>query len=453
MYARTCCALCVMAVTTTAHAAEIIGLGDLPGGRFDSMAFQISGNGKVVVGYSSSALSGSRKEAFYWTRETGMVAMGDLPGGKFSSAAIGVSYDGSVIVGEGSIFVDGLDSDEAFTWTAATGMVGRGDLPGGRFGSHFQNVSADGRVAVGLGAIANGGFEATRWSTDTGMVGLGHLPGSNGKSQAMAVSADGRVVVGHSIRQVDGDSDAFVWTEETGMIYLGDFPGGRTDSVAEAISPDGRVVLGQSQRGIGNISTGEAFRWTVEEGLVGLGFLPGCNLSSATAASWDGSVIVGRSCGDAFIWTEETGMRSLKSVLTGLGVDITGWNPYEVRDISWDGRVLTGWGNTPRTSDSEAWVAILRDPDPVPGDTNGDGDIDIVDLNNVRNHFGESEGPIAGDAYPFDGVVDIGDLNLVRNNFGGVIPFPVPEPSSLILAVTAILLIAGRCLWQPRRSR
>jgi len=49
------------------------------------------------------------------------------------------------------------------------------------------------------------------------------------------------------------------------------------------------------------------------------------------------------------------------------------------------------------------------------GDTNFDGRVDLVDLNNVRNHFG---GTGLGDA-DGDGDVDLDDLNLVRNHFGG----------------------------------
>ena len=50
----------------------------------------------------------------------------------------------------------------------------------------------------------------------------------------------------------------------------------------------------------------------------------------------------------------------------------------------------------------------------VLGDTNSDGGVDIVDLNNVRNNFGS---PGLGDTNG-DGTVDIVDLNNVRNNFG-----------------------------------
>ncbi len=59
------------------------------------------------------------------------------------------------------------------------------------------------------------------------------------------------------------------------------------------------------------------------------------------------------------------------------------------------------------------------------GDTNGDGRVDLIDLNNVRNNFG---GFGLGDTDD-DGDVDLSDLNLVRNTFGaaggGVLAIPL----------------------------
>jgi hypothetical protein len=72
-------------------------------------------------------------------------------------------------------------------------------------------------------------------------------------------------------------------------------------------------------------------------------------------------------------------------------------------------------------------------PDPLPGDTNGDQMVDLEDLNNVRNHFGEAGNGILGDTAPFDGIVNLEDLNAVRNHFGEIAPAPVPEPASWIL--------------------
>lgn len=88
------------------------------------------------------------------------------------------------------------------------------------------------------------------------------------------------------------------------------------------------------------------------------------------------------------------------------------------------------------------------------GDTNGDGAMNLDDLNNVRNNFGSS-GLEDTDG---DDDVDLDDLNNVRNNFGasggggpggtftgivhyGAIPegfAAVPEPTAIgLTAVTA----------------
>jgi len=78
------------------------------------------------------------------------------------------------------------------------------------------------------------------------------------------------------------------------------------------------------------------------------------------------------------------------------------------------------------------------------GDADRDGDVDIDDLNNVRNHFGAlgpDDGSLPGDAYPFDGQVDIDDLNAVRNNFGGG-SAAVPEPGAMAIAL-GLLIAAG----------
>jgi len=78
------------------------------------------------------------------------------------------------------------------------------------------------------------------------------------------------------------------------------------------------------------------------------------------------------------------------------------------------------------------------------GDTNDDGVVDLVDLNNVRNNFGATGDPVLGDTDPFDGDVDLYDLNQVRNNFGRVYPTPAPEPGTLVLALFGAAAIAAR---------
>jgi len=107
----------------------------------------------------------------------------------------------------------------------------------------------------------------------------------------------------------------------------------------------------------------------------------------------------------------------------------------------------------PPTLDSGLALSVVYSPTNVmlqivgglAGDTNGDGLVNIDDLNNVRNHFGamgSDDGTLAGDAFPFDGLVNIDDLNAVRNNFGT--GAAVPEPASVTLAaLAAMLALAG----------
>lgn len=75
-----------------------------------------------------------------------------------------------------------------------------------------------------------------------------------------------------------------------------------------------------------------------------------------------------------------------------------------------------------------------------PGDTNGDGTVDLADLNAARNGFG---GVTGGDLNR-NGVIDLEDLNLLRNNFGRTAgESAVPEPAAIHLAFAILLCLAG----------
>ncbi len=89
-------------------------------------------------------------------------------------------------------------------------------------------------------------------------------------------------------------------------------------------------------------------------------------------------------------------------------------------------------------------INLLDEQVHPPGDTDQDGDVDLNDLNNVRNHFG---GLGLGDA-DGDQDIDLNDLNAVRKNFGAKPgALAVPEPSSLALVVALGLAgLVGRCL-------
>jgi hypothetical protein len=112
-------------------------------------------------------------------------------------------------------------------------------------------------------------------------------------------------------------------------------------------------------------------------------------------------------------------------------------------------RVLTdgvwdSWAFTP-TFDFSAFAenphAALRAITPVLGDTNGDGQVSVEDLNNVRNNFGGSG---LGDT-DGDGAVNVMDLNNVRNNFGTGAPSAVvPEPAGIVISAIAVSCLGLR---------
>ncbi len=282
-----------------------------------------------------------------------------MPGGRFISYAYAVSGDGSVIVGRGET----ASGDEAFRWTSVSGMVGLGDLPGGIFSGSAKAVSSGGSI-VGTSRSGSGN-EAFRWKPLWGMIGLGDLPGGNFSSGANGVSADGSVVVGTGRSNSNLFSrEAFRWTPGEGMVGLGDLPGGSFFSRANDVSADGSVVVGQ-----GNSGYSEAFRWTSGRGMVGLGYLPGGSKgSNALDVSADGSVVVGRSDSDsgmeAFIWDSSNGMQSVATILESGGMGLTGWRLDSATGVSDDGQILTGWGINP-SGKTEAWVANLG-TEPIP---------------------------------------------------------------------------------------
>jgi probable HAF family extracellular repeat protein len=313
------------------------------------------------------------------------MGLGDLPGGATGSAALDISRDGTTVVGWSASEQSGT-LIEAFRWRATEGMIPLGDLPGGSFNSQASGVSWDGSVVVGHSTSTNG-REAFRWSAETGIMGLGDLPGGSFSSIATAVNADGTVIVGRG-RSASGD-EAFRW-EDGVMVGLGDLPGGTFASGAGDVSADGSVIVGAGTSAASNPFP-EAFVWTSETGMVGLGSLPGgLFMSTANAVSPDGQIVVGGADSSAgfraFYWTFESGMvaldplvgttdcsasdvsasgaviiggcsqglfiwdalhgtRNLRSVLVDdLGLDLTGWQLSEVRGLSADGRTLTGFG-------------------------------------------------------------------------------------------------------------
>jgi len=259
-------------------------------------------------------------KGFQWTSEGGLVGLGDLPGGDFGSAAYSVSGDGLTVVGTSrswQTFYFPYSVTEAFRWTSAGGMVALGDLPGGVFASGARAISGDGSTIVGGGSGVSGyeAFRCVGCMSPGGMVGLGDLPGGSFGSGAISVSGDGSTVVGQGTSE--SGQEAFLWTSNGGMVGLGDLAGGDFHSVATDVSGDGSVVVGE-----GNSASGY----------------------------------------ETFLWDATNGMRELHQLLTGFGLNLTGWRLDGGASISADGQTIVASGTNP-SGVREAWLAVVpREP-------------------------------------------------------------------------------------------
>lgn len=330
------------------------GLGDLPGGEFQSNALAISGDGRTVVGQSVSAQG---TEAFYWTSGQGITGLGDVEGGDLRSQARAVNEDGSVIVGE----ANEADGPLAVRWVALGGrQIERLPLPDGVEGhSSAFGISADGKTTVGW--LSHGlKVRPARW-TDTGATEL-ELPGKIEFGQASGATADGSTIVGYL--NLDHVRTAYMWKDGHGSaLPLHD---GWKEAAADSISADGAVVTGDCSPK----HTAVAWRAGQPEELPNL-----VQFERAAGVSEAGTVIVGTSGmvvhtftggkeqvvhqDSAVIWTQAEGIRKVEAVLVAAGVDLGGWKLRSATGVSADGSVICGTGTNP-DGKTEAWVADLK---------------------------------------------------------------------------------------------
>ena len=197
---------CVLSlIATSGWSQTLTWLGTLGGG--ESMAYGVSPDGSVVVGFARNA--GGQLRAFRWTQQSGtMQDLGTLGGSE--STAWGVSADGSVVVGQSANTAGQL---RAFRWTQQSGTMQDLGTLGGE--SRAQSVSADGSVVVGWSANTAGQQRAFRWTQAGSMEDLNITYASlltNGSrlGSAFAISPNGRYIVGRGFNAATGRNEAFL---------------------------------------------------------------------------------------------------------------------------------------------------------------------------------------------------------------------------------------------------
>jgi uncharacterized membrane protein len=221
--------------------ATFQGLGYFPNGFNTSFATAVSGDGSTVIG-----------DSFYWTASAGFQS---IPGYQATSAkAEAVSADGSVIAGR----FDYNRQNQLFLATRSAGYVpvAQGPLQDAGGGGDVSGISADGSVVTGnfyhSGGPDDGTF-AYHWTASSGFSKLPHLPNGGYASLGYGISSDGNVVVGFEFL-----FGATQWIASTNSVELlkdangnpiGNGMGNYTGvlGAATAASADGSVVVGNGK--------------------------------------------------------------------------------------------------------------------------------------------------------------------------------------------------------------
>jgi hypothetical protein len=315
-----------------------------------------------------------------------------------------------------------------------------------RFDSSFRPEANDDTPAYNdqssvIWASYNGGpmTEVMRWTSDPAAP-MGGIPkDDNSTNDSIAIPLDipaGTTEMQIKIGQERAENDWW-WAIDN-------------VSVADAL-PEFKLVVDAVDGDVGIVNDSKypvdlkGYEITSASGSLNLAAFAGLQDSGDAGAGWlestnlSGSTLSETNLGDSFILAPGA------SLYLGAAFKLTGTQDIAFSSIGEFGGLIV----SPVEYDE-------FEPDSTPigqdGDTNGDGTVDLEDLNAVRNNFGATGtvGSTPGDAYPFDGVVDLEDLNGVRNNFGAGPSNSVPEPSSFaLLALSAF----GGLGWMVSRRR
>ncbi len=168
-------------------------------------SWAISSDASVTVGSVASPASSAGEQAFRYSSATGLVPLGFLGsihdnGISYLSEAHDVSGDGSVIVGFSSSSI----GQSAFRYTVAGGMSELGRLSGDTSNYIANGISTDGKVIVGK-SLDRG---SVTW-TEAGGVQL--LSGISSRRSALDANGNGSVIVGFDYLPGSGDTTAMFW--------------------------------------------------------------------------------------------------------------------------------------------------------------------------------------------------------------------------------------------------
>ena len=350
------------------------GVGDLSGGITQSEVYDTTRVGTVLYAVGlSAANAGSTGDdtAFLWTSTGGMTPLPPLlPGVVGTNALVGgaITPDGAYIAGSARFNAAQPSLQRAVRVTAA-GLVdlALGTLPGFPQFSAATAISSDGSVLYGVGLHdLTPHVQAARFTaagpTATAIPLLN--PGDNTSIPCASTSSDGSITVGTSANaaitggKFHGPGNAaFRFVEGSGVSAIPLLSGG-TWNAGVAVSLNGNLALvsGDSP----NAPYGEAYLDNFATSTI--------TALGTPAAGWrfngggmnsDGSVVAGslvdpdNPAGGSFV-RNANGWHDLQAIVSGAGVDLTGWTLDVVNGISQDATRI--WGSGVHNGNREGFI-------------------------------------------------------------------------------------------------
>lgn len=313
--------------------------------------------------------------------DDGSVIIGDIPG-----------PPGDVLAGEAAIW-----HEDTNTWVSMGYLPDAGTCPSR---SNAYELSADGTVAVGLswdGCLGRG----FRWTQAEGMVELEVL--GNDRNRASVISADGSIIAGFA--QGTFQRSPAKWD---GLTTAGESLTDDWDAQGEVygISDDGSTLLGRVYMGISGWLN--AVKWVDggEPELIGQGGINPYLYAGNAMDIADTGTIVGFDSrqGQRIAWIQPNGegdVVNFKDYIEGLGATLPQLDVgLEVcAAISTDGNTIVGHGF------QGAWIVTIQR---CPADLNGDGVLDLADINAFIAGFTTQDAIADIDG---NGIFDLADIN------------------------------------------
>jgi uncharacterized membrane protein len=333
--------LCVVFLAATralAIESSYTEIGFLPGYETSNFPTSMTDDGRTVVGWTMNP--DSARVPYIWRRSSGIAPLASI---------VNAAADDLLISGDGDSIFLGQGTNVA-RWTQESGLAPLFSAPSGSYAVQLSGSSTNGQAVTGL-FYADGApgepavVTSFLWRQDTGITTF-----SDG-FVARGISPDGNYLVGHRSVGPDGVMHDVIRRGVDGGETIVET--GYSWADATAASADGSVVIG--------VSTPEGFRWN-DQGSASIGKFPvQGDPTSPLDVSHDGSVVVGYAEGapqGAFIWDPSHGLRSIHQLLLDDNVDVSNLTFSAARFVSADGRTIVG-GALGGSGGQSAWVATV----------------------------------------------------------------------------------------------